>query len=382
MDGASASLYPGMVYLYATSGAVFDNFKYRIQFEQSESVTPWEQFVPDSPSPNYPAPISGTTALTVSDGGSNSQIINLPQPLYSLPDGTADIYDMVSGNGTQNIGKAYLDGGHPTWFAKYDTHCAITFNIRVGYCGEGSGKVYSSNIISDKFIPAVGNSDKDYICDTDISGQLYCTNIPNVVTGVTSDDTDEDARTKVCAWFVANPVTVLYELATPQEISGMAIAPFTWLYREAKVTAEGGTVSLSFYNEWTTPKTDWKDTDYFNLDPDYARIKSNIEYIKEFSEAMYDEFSIAEMDNFTIDGFPADTFLNNIVDNVTALENSLFKPPADQPMQRYSLGAPGWDYRQLNIIENNIQHLHDAMVGQWNLLPTMAFSMGTGVDEF
>lgn len=134
--------------------------------------------------------------------------------------------------------------------------------------------------------------------------------------------------------------------------------------------------------DWVTPKTDWTETDYFNLDPDYARIKGNIQWIKDFSAQMYADFPLISMGDFTIDGFPADTFLNNIVNNVTALEENLFKPSQDEDMQQYSLGAPGWDYRQLNIIESNILRLHDAMVGQWNLIPMMAFSMGTGVDEF
>lgn len=134
--------------------------------------------------------------------------------------------------------------------------------------------------------------------------------------------------------------------------------------------------------DWVAPKTDWTANDYFNLDPDYSRIKGDIQWIKDFSAKMYADFSMISMGDFAVDGFPADTFLNNIVDNVMALENKLFKPPADQPMQRYSLGTPGWDADQLNIIESNILRLHDAIVGQWNCIPQMVFTIGTGVDEF
>lgn len=134
--------------------------------------------------------------------------------------------------------------------------------------------------------------------------------------------------------------------------------------------------------DWVTPKTDWTADDYFNLDPDYARIKGNIQWIKDFSAQMYADFSLISMGDFTIDGFPADTFLNNIVDNVVALESNLFKPPQDEDMKRYTGGAVGWAAADLNIIESNLLRLHDAMVGQWDLIPTMAFSMGTGVDEF
>lgn len=135
-------------------------------------------------------------------------------------------------------------------------------------------------------------------------------------------------------------------------------------------------------SEWVMSKTDWNSTDYFNLDPDYNRIKGNIQYIKDFSLKMYSDFSLIDMDEFIIDGFPYDTFLNNIVDNVTRLETNLFKPPADRPMTRYVGGQVGWNYEQLNIIEGNILRLYNAMVGQWNCIPQMAFTMGTGVDEF
>lgn len=30
---------------------------------------------------------------------------------------------------------------------------------------------------------------------------------------------------------------------------------------------------------WVTPKTNWVDGDYFNINPDYNRIKGNIEYL-------------------------------------------------------------------------------------------------------
>ena len=135
-------------------------------------------------------------------------------------------------------------------------------------------------------------------------------------------------------------------------------------------------------SEWVTPKTNWTENDYFNLDPDYNRIKGNIQYIKDFSTKMYADFPMITMGNFTVDGFPADTILNDIEDNVTKLETNLFKPPGNIDMARYTGGAVGWNAEQLNIIESNILRLHDAMAGQWNLIPTMAFSMGTSADEF
>ena len=135
-------------------------------------------------------------------------------------------------------------------------------------------------------------------------------------------------------------------------------------------------------SDWVQPKTNWTTDDYFNLDPDYARIKGNIEYIKDFSTQMYADFPMIAMGDFTIDDIPFDTFLNNIVDNVTRLENGLFKPPEDQQMVRYIGGKVGWNADQLNIIEGNLLRLHDAMVGQWNCLMNMPVPFGLGVDDF
>ena len=50
---------------------------------------------------------------------------------------------------------------------------------------------------------------------------------------------------------------------------------------------------------WIEPKTNWTNQDYFNLDPDYARIKGNIEYIQEFSETMNMVFQIDPMLTYT-----------------------------------------------------------------------------------
>jgi len=139
---------------------------------------------------------------------------------------------------------------------------------------------------------------------------------------------------------------------------------------------------------WIAPKTDWKETyssdgtytgDYFNLDPDYNRIKGNIQYVKDYSLKLYADFPLITMQTVTIDEIPLNTFLNNIVNNVTLLETSLYKPPTDQPMKTYTGGLAGWNASDLNIIEGNILKLYNAIVGQWNILNKLSYMMG--VDE-
>lgn len=47
---------------------------------------------------------------------------------------------------------------------------------------------------------------------------------------------------------------------------------------------------------WTTPKTDWSSTDYFNL-TDYNRIKNNIAYIRELALEVFVDFPFEDMGN-------------------------------------------------------------------------------------
>ena len=64
---------------------------------------------------------------------------------------------------------------------------------------------------------------------------------------------------------------------------------------------------------WTTPKTDWVDGDYFNLNPDYNRIKGNIEYLVDLSKTMYADYSAPDLQKADITGYPKIQFFNHIV---------------------------------------------------------------------
>ena len=50
---------------------------------------------------------------------------------------------------------------------------------------------------------------------------------------------------------------------------------------------------------WTPPKTNWVNGDAFNLDPDYNRIKGNIEYLIALSEEMYSKYTDIELSRLT-----------------------------------------------------------------------------------
>ena len=221
-----------------------------VQLEAGSAATAYTPFVPNSPSPDYPAQISGATKITVGNGVTAHDYY-LPQPLYSLPDGTADEIEAVSGQEAQRIGKAILNGSTGTWLVYPSSESALSICF------------YASGLFSNRKIPSSSNTS---ICDK----FLYSSNIIYSTSDVDEGyypyptiadrhairilksrlvgwlDTWTDAQ-KVAAfksWLSANPVTVLYELATPQTISGTPILVPTYP-RQTTVSADGGTITAS-----------------------------------------------------------------------------------------------------------------------------------------
>ena len=73
---------------------------------------------------------------------------------------------------------------------------------------------------------------------------------------------------------------------------------------------------------WQDPKTNWQDGDYFNLSPDYQRIKGNIEYLHDISHFLYPNYKIYELGMYTIDQFPRADFFNTIVYNIDLINSN------------------------------------------------------------
>ena len=126
---------------------------------------------------------------------------------------------------------------------------------------------------------------------------------------------------------------------------------------------------------WTTPKTNWQPVDYFNLDPDYNRIKGNLLYLQEMAEYFYGPVLFLEMGEYTMEDWPYADFLNNIVANVQALQQA-YNPVGSQEMNTYQADGPGWNNADLNIIENNSLLLYQAFSRQKNALPKLPIQLG------
>ena len=127
---------------------------------------------------------------------------------------------------------------------------------------------------------------------------------------------------------------------------------------------------------WITPKTDWVDGDYFNLDPDYNRIKGNIEYLIVLSKDIYADYTTPTLESADITGFPKVTFFNNVVNSTKAILNNCYSPKNAKSMRVYSSNGVGWNAAELNAIEGNHLLLYYALTGQKSGIRRLQITLG------
>lgn len=127
---------------------------------------------------------------------------------------------------------------------------------------------------------------------------------------------------------------------------------------------------------WTTPKTNWVNGDYFNLNPDYYRIKSNIEYLIDLSKTMYADYSTPTLESPTITGYPRVSFFNNVVNATKAILENCYTPSGVLSMKLYASNGEGWTASELNVIEGNHLFLYKAFTGQKAGIPKLEITLG------
>ena len=184
-------------------------------------------------SPDNPYMLAGVTKLTISDGGSNLQTVALPQPLYSLPDGTADDYDAVSGQGTQRVRKVVFDG---------DENIAVgTIKAATQVFAIATNETFPSNEV---FICSSFSSDRPAV-DVEkiipLDTHWFVAINKSRLSGWSDDWTNGQKIAAFKTWLSAHPVTVLYELASPQAITGTPqTIPTYYPYTQIVNDAGGG----------------------------------------------------------------------------------------------------------------------------------------------
>ena len=115
---------------------------------------------------------------------------------------------------------------------------------------------------------------------------------------------------------------------------------------------------------WITPKTYWVNGDRFNLDPDYNRIKGNIEYLIELSKTMYLDYDTPSLESQNIGDAPKESFFNNVVDSTQAILSNCYSPVGARSMRSYVSNGIVWNASELNAIEQNHLLLYNALTRQ------------------
>lgn len=127
---------------------------------------------------------------------------------------------------------------------------------------------------------------------------------------------------------------------------------------------------------WITPKTNWIDGEYFNLNPDYERIKGNIEYLIELSKELYPDYSHPLLETASIDGYPTVSFFNKVITATRLMLSECYSPKGSQSMRSYQTNGVAWNAAELNAIENNHLLLYNALRGQKECLPRLQITLG------
>lgn len=127
---------------------------------------------------------------------------------------------------------------------------------------------------------------------------------------------------------------------------------------------------------WTTPKTNWINGEYFNLTPDYDRIKGNIEHLIALSAEIYTPYPTTPLESPTIADYPTASFFNKVVDDTKAILDNCYSPIGTREMRNYVANGEAWNADDLNAIESNHLRLYQAFMGQIEGIPKVEFTLG------
>lgn len=127
---------------------------------------------------------------------------------------------------------------------------------------------------------------------------------------------------------------------------------------------------------WTTPKTDWVPTDYFNIE-DYNRMIGNIAHLKSLADELFCGFpSIADMGSEkSYASLIYAREMNVIETNLDLICKNSYRFDIGNPTTyQANRSTPLWS--EFNRIESACLLLYNTLVSHKNALPRLAFTLG------
>jgi hypothetical protein len=353
-----------LVYCKIFSGATIDLTLYP-QIEVGSVATAYEPY--EAPRCFTLSTPNGLPGIQVSSGGN-----------YTDANGqqwTCDEIDLERGVYVQRVKKTRLTSTGQSWKQSGGLSTRYTWDYRVGIRG-------AVPMCSHYPCRATGVTSETNVLVNNGGSQIYV-------------NTTFATLAEWKAWLDANDVWLTYALATPVEID--LTIDEVLAYKALKTNHPNTTImsnedawlyaayihqQAGFTTYWTDPKTDWKNGDHFNLDPDYERIKNNITHVQELTNKINARVEIDAMGDYAITEYPLAAFLNTIATNIEKLSKSMFlvTPTAEMPM--HVGNGPGWTAEELNDIEGNLLNMYEELNRQYALVPRLDIMMGIGGINF
>ena len=130
---------------------------------------------------------------------------------------------------------------------------------------------------------------------------------------------------------------------------------------------------------WQTPKTDWQENDFFNVE-DYNRIKGNLNEIRAQAVILWPEFSLEDMGadkTYEDYSFYADE-INRFETNVGRICAGTY-PFAVGNQKTFYDNQPFIDWQELNRIEEACRLIYSNIQSRLNGRKILAFTLNGGV---
>lgn len=130
---------------------------------------------------------------------------------------------------------------------------------------------------------------------------------------------------------------------------------------------------------WQTPKTDWQESDFFNVE-DYNRIKGNLNEIRAQAVILWPEFSLEDMGadkTYEDYSFYADE-INRFETNVGRICAGTY-PFAVGNQKTFYDNQPFIDWQELNRIEEACRLIYSNIQSRLNGRKILAFTLNGGV---
>lgn len=350
--------------LYVWSGQTFSNFTIKPMIRlatDTEEYEPYKETFSTIPTPN------GLAGIKVSSGGnytdSNGQQW-ICDEVVKFADGSGEYIQRIE---SVTVNSSMVAGASVTANGEY-----INTTIR---------NVLQNNdvacAISNKAIGVSYNERTNHLTISRVlSNNGMLTLMMPVESGYFTDN--ETAKT----WIDENVFECMYALATPitTPLTAEQLAEISTFYPVTNISNDfdcGMKITYrSIVIEWEHPKTDWKETDRFNIQ-DFNRIRNNVLWLHEKAVYLNKPFEINDMGEEILDylSYWKVAYFNAFENNIETINQNMLTKDYGVSQKFYENGT-FIKWTELNRIENAILNMKNILDNHEKGLKKIPFVLG------